>query len=471
LRTNKVTFGKIDWWLVILYFVLTVTGLLNIYSASYDPEHPLLYDTSEEYGKQFMWYCISLGLAGTILLLEGTFIRAMAIPSYIVCLFLLVLVLLIGKEVNGAKAWFGFGSIGIQPSEFAKVALSLMLAWFLSSSERRNTDHTNLSRSLLGAIVSIGGYFGLPLRFLALFSWTQLYVFLIIAVPAGIILLQPDMGTVIVFTGFILMLYREGLSGSLLLYGIFMLILAISTLMLKETTVELPLLGPDIPGKYVILIMLGFVSILALLAVLNLVIKKKRRGAIVLVLTAWLVSSTAVWGVDYAFEKLSLHQKERIEITLGLREDPDGKGYNIDRSMAAIGSGGLTGKGYKKATLANKSQKHVPMASTDFIFCTWSEEWGFIGSFLILFLFMFLLVRLIMIAERQRVGFTRIYAYCVASIFFMHVLVNMGMAIGLMPVIGIPLPFFSYGGSSLMAFTILLFLLIRLDAERLDVLK
>ncbi|HUP14181.1 MAG TPA: rod shape-determining protein RodA, partial [Niastella sp.] len=159
------------------------------------------------------------------------------------------------------------------------------------------------------------------------------------------------------------------------------------------------------------------------------------------------------------------------EITLGLREDPDGKGYNIDRSMAAIGSGGLTGKGYMQATLANKSQKHVPMASTDFIFCTFSEEWGFAGSFAILVLFMFLLVRVIIIAERQRVPFTRIYAYCVASIFFMHVLVNMGMAIGLMPVIGIPLPFFSYGGSSLMAFTVLLFILIRLDAERLDVLK
>lgn len=471
MRTNQVTFGKIDWWLVLLYFVLTVTGLLNIYSASFDPEHPNLYDTSQEYGKQFMWYCISLGLAGTILLLEGSFIRKMAIPVYIICFFLLVLVLLIGKEVNGAKAWFGIGSFGIQPSEFAKIGLSLMLAWFLSSPERRNTDHTKLSQSLLGAIVSVGGYFGLPLRLLGQLTWTHVYVFLIIAVPAGIILFQPDMGTVIVFAGFILMLYREGLSGNLLLYGIFVLILAISTLMLKDTTVELPLLGPGIPGKYVILVLIGIVTIIALLAVLNLVMKKKRRGAIALVLTASIISSGVVSGVDYAFEKLSPHQKERIEITLGLREDPDGKGYNIDRSMAAIGSGGLTGKGYMKATLANKSQKHVPMASTDFIFCTWSEEWGFPGSFGVLVLFLFLLIRLIMIAERQRVAFTRIYAYCVASIFFMHLLVNMGMAMGLMPVIGIPLPFFSYGGSSLMAFTILLFILIRLDAERLDVLK
>lgn len=471
MRSNQVTFGKIDWWLILLYLVLTAMGLMNIYSASFDPVHPGILDQSQEYGKQFTWYCISLGLAFCILLLEGSFLRGIAIPAYIVCLFLLILVLLVGKEVNGAKAWFGVGSFGIQPSEFAKIGLSLMLAWFLSSPERRNTDINKLSRSLFSSIVSLGGYFGLPLRFLSLFSWTQVYTFLIIAVPAAIILLQPDMGTVIVFAGFILMLYREGLSGNLLLYGVFVLVLAISTLMLKNTTVELPLLGPDVPGKYVILLLIAIISTVALLAVLNLVIKKKRRRAIALVVTATLVSGAVVWFVDSAFEKLSPHQKERIEITLGLREDPDGKGYNIDRSMAAIGSGGVWGKGYMQATLANKSQKHVPMASTDFIFCTFSEEWGFMGSFTILVLFMFLLIRLIMIAERQRVPFTRIYAYCVASIFFMHVLVNMGMAIGLMPVIGIPLPFFSYGGSSLMAFTILLFILIRLDAERLDVLK
>lgn len=447
-----------------LYFVLTVTGLLNIYSASYNPENPDIYDQSQEYGKQFLWYGISLGLAGTILLLEGSFLRNMAIPAYAITFFLLILVLLVGKEINGAKAWFGVGGFGIQPSEFAKIGLSLMLASYLSSDKSRmDRMHRLVSVNRLNNFTRI-------IFFFLSLNMAQVYALLIIAAPAAIILLQPDMGTVIVFAGFILMLYREGLSGNALLYGVLVVVLAISTLMLKNTTVDMPLLG-EVPGKYVILVMIGTLTLMALLAVMNLVMKKKRSGAIALVITACLLSSGMVWSVDSLFEKLSNHQKERIEITLGLKEDPDGKGYNIDRSMAAIGSGGLSGKGYRQATLANKSQKHVPMASTDFIFCTWSEEWGFFGSVLVLFLFMFLLVRLIIIAERQRVAFTRIYAYCVASIFFMHVLVNMGMAMGLMPVIGIPLPFFSYGGSSLMAFTILLFILIRLDAERLDVLK
>lgn len=440
MRNNAVTARKIDWWLVSLYFALTTMGLLNIYSASYNPEHPSIFDTSQEYGKQLMWLGISLALAGTIILLEGSFLRNLAIPSYIFCMFLLILVVLVGTEVNGAKAWFGIGSFGIQPSEFTKVAISLTLAWYLGSKQVKLSE-------------------------------AQLYTIGIIALPAALIMLQPDTGTVIVFSGFIFMLYREGLSGNVLLYGFFILALSITTLMLKDSMVEMPLMG-SIHGMYVIMTILTILFLIGLLLVLNLVMKRNRKPVLLILILAWLFSCGMVYGVNYAFTNvLGNHQKERIDIFLGLKEDPDGKGYNIDRAMAAIGSGQFTGKGYLKATLANKNQKHVPMQSTDFIFCTLSEEWGFLGSFTTLFMFMFLLVRLIIIAERQRLPFTRIYAYCVACIFFMHLLINMGMAMGLVPVIGIPLPFFSYGGSSLMAFTILIFVLVRLDAERLDVLK
>lgn len=467
MRTNQVTGRKIDWWLAGLYFVLTISGLMNIYSASYNPEHPSIFDTSQEYGKQLMWYGISLALAGSIILLDGTFIRNMAIPAYLFCLFLLVMVILVGTEVNGAKAWFGIGSFGIQPSEFTKVAISLTLAKFLTTISLNESKKYRKPGSKI--IKQIGN---LPRGFFNFITGKQIYVFLIVLIPAALIMLQPDTGTVIVFTGFIFMLYREGLSGNILIYGFFVMVLSISTLMLKDTTVELPFLGEGYPGKYVILIIISIFAMLALFGISAFVMKRERIQAFVVVILVWVLSGSMIWGIDYAFNNvLGNHQKERIDIFLGLKEDPDGQGYNIDRAMAAIGSGGITGKGYMQATLANKNQKHVPMQSTDFIFCTLSEEWGFLGSFTVLFLFMFLLIRIIIIAERQRLQFTRVYAYCVACIFFMHLLINMGMAIGLVPVIGIPLPFFSYGGSSLMSFTILIWLLIRLDAERMDVLS
>lgn len=465
MRNNAVTARKIDWWLVFIYFALTSIGLMNIYSSSFNPEHPSFLDTSQEYGKQAMWFGISLGLAGTIILLEGTFLRSLAIPAYIFCVFLLILVILVGTEVNGAKAWFGVGSFGIQPSEFMKVALSLILAWYLSSQNVRIAESRRTGKAGIG----LSGISNLISRF---FSTAQAYTFLLIGFPAALIMLQPDTGTVIVFTGFIFMLYREGLSGNLLIYGFFVIVLVVSTLMLKDSLIEMPFIGPNTPGSYMIIAILSILALLAIIVALNMVIKRNRKRVVIIVLAIWGVSAGIVSSVDYAFNKvLGNHQKERIDIFLGLKEDPDGKGYNIDRAMAAIGSGGITGKGYMQATLANKNQKHVPMQSTDFIFCTLSEEWGFIGSFAVLFLFMFLLIRLVIIAERQRLGFTRIYAYCVACIFFMHILINMGMAIGLVPVIGIPLPFFSYGGSSLMSFSILIAILIRLDAERLDVLS
>jgi rod shape determining protein RodA len=284
--------------------------------------------------------------------------------------------------------------------------------------------------------------------------------------------MQPDTGTVLVFCGFLFMLYREGLSGNMMLFGVYAFALALVTLMLKDSTVDLPIIGNETAAKYVIIIVITSVLGLTALLVTRLVNKRNRKMVLALILAAYVGSAGMVMAVDYAFKNvLGNHQKTRIDIFLGLKDDPNGEGYNIDRSMASIGSGGVTGKGYMGATLATKQQKHVPMQSTDFIYCTLSEEWGFLGSFAVVCAFVFLLIRIITLAERQRLAFTRIYGYSIAAIFFMHFLVNVGMTMGIVPVIGIPLPFFSYGGSSLMSFTILLAVMIRLDAERMDVLR
>lgn len=467
MRSGQVSPRKLDWITIALYFALCIAGIFNIYSSAYNPENPGMFDLSQEYGKQTMWWGISLLLGGMVLLLEGSFIRDIAYPAYGFSIALLILVLLIGNEVNGAKAWFGVGGFGIQPSEFMKVTLSLALARYLSSSELQRADRVRKNKN-----ISLGKLSNLPNTISNFSSSPQFYVMLMIGFPAALILLQPDTGTVLVFVGFMFMLYREGISGNIMLFGFYGFALALVTLMLKDSTVEMPLLGKNTPAKYVILLTLTCVIGLAALLVSRLVMKRNRKMMYTILALVYFGSSGMVMGVDYAFHHvLGNHQKTRIDIFLGLKDDPNGEGYNIDRSMASIGSGGVTGKGYMKATLATKQQKHVPMQSTDFIYCTVSEEWGFMGSFAVIVAFCFLLVRIIMLAERQRSAFTRIFGYCVACIFFMHFLVNIGMTMGLVPVIGIPLPFFSYGGSSLMAFTLLLAVMIRLDAERMDVLR
>lgn len=434
---------KIDRFLLITYLIMVTIGYFNIYSSAYNPEHPSHFDFSMEYGKQIIWIGVSLLLGGLILLLEGNFIKKYSYEFYGVMAFLLVAVLIVGEEKNGAKAWFGIGQFGIQPSEFAKIGVSLALAKFLSTPQIRFEDTT-----------------------------TRLYTALFIGFPAALILLQPDAGTVIVFISFIFVLYREGMSGNLLLFGLFVLVLSILSLMLKESTMELPIIGTEVAGHIGLVIILTIIALLVLLLIRQLVMKRGRKTAILVLVLAYFSSIVIVFGTNYAFYNvMKRHQQERIDIMLGLIDDPDGKAYNIDRSMAAIGSGGLSGKGYMKSTLANRGQKHVPMQSTDFIFCTLSEEWGFAGSLTVVILFVLLLLRIVLLAERQRSPFTRIFAYCVSAILFFHFFVNVGMAIGLAPVIGIPLPFFSYGGSSIMAFSILIFLLLKLDSERLDILR
>ncbi len=416
-------------------------GWFNIYSASYNEVNPSIFDNSQEYGKQFIWMVTACIIAFLILLFDGDFIKRLSPLFYGFTCALLVLVLIFGKEVNGAKAWFGFGSFGIQPSEFTKVGISLMMAQYLSSSD--------------AAIANMR---------------TKLVAVAIIAFPALLIMLQPDTGTVLVFAAFILVMYREGLSGNILLLGLLAGILSVLSLLLKSTQVSIPVVGWEIQGHYMLMVFIALITITLIFVINKMVLPRFRRRNQLLLIGTAIGSFLFIASLNQVFEKvLEPHQKIRINILLGLEEDPLGAGYNVKQSQTAIGSGGFYGKGYLDGTLTKF--KYVPMQSTDFIFCTIGEEWGFIGSLVIIGLFLTLMLRLIFIAERQRSKFSRIYGYAVACIFFMHILINIGMAIGLAPVIGIPLPFFSYGGSSLWGFTLLLFIMLKLDTERLVVLR
>lgn len=437
MRAQKNIFSNVDWVSILLYLVLIFIGWINIYAASYTPEHSSILDTSQEYGKQFIWICTALVLGSVIMILEGDFFRRTSFILYGVVMLLLVAVLIFGKEVNGARAWFGFGSFGIQPSEFAKFTMSLALAAYLGKASRKFQK-----------------------------AQTKFVVAGIIALPALLIMLQPDTGTVLVFSAFVLVLYREGLSGNILLFATIAAALSVLALLFKETTILLPLSTVEITGQYMLMAIIVGISLLAALIIRNVVLPRFRKKAFWFLIVASLGSIMLIGSLDYVVDNvLEPHQSTRIKILLGITEDPLGAGYNVNQSKTAIGSGGFSGKGFLNGTLTK--YKYVPMQSTDFIFCTIGEEWGFMGTSAVVILFSVLILRLIFLAERQRSKFTRIYGYCVASILFIHLLINIGMAIGLAPVVGIPLPFISYGGSSLWGFTILVFIFLKLDSERL----
>jgi len=430
---------NLDWFTVLMYVVLLTLGWLNIYSASYNIDHPSIFDTTQEYGKQFIWIITACILAFVIMLFDGDFIKRTSPLVYGLTSFLLVLVLIFGREINGQKAWFGFGSFGIQPSEFSKIGISLMLAYYLSGINIKMEDFK-----------------------------TKLTAGAILLLPTFLIMLQPDTGTVLVFAAFILVMYREGLSGNILLLGLLAMVLSVLSLVLKANTFSL--FGLEMDGHYILMIIIVITGALIFPIIRKFVLPRFRRRNYLLLIGTVAGSLIFIGTLDMVFEKvLEPHQKIRINILLGLADDPQGAGYNVKQSKTAIGSGGFSGKGYLDGTLTKF--KYVPMQSTDFIFCTIGEEWGFLGSVVIIILFATFMLRIVFIAERQKATFTRIYGYSVACIFFMHVLINIGMAIGLAPVIGIPLPFFSYGGSSLWGFTILLFILLRLDTERLIILR
>ena len=417
MRARIGTFYNIDWITVFLFLTLIMIGWLNIYSAIYDESHRNIFDFSQRYGKQLIFIAAAVVLAFAILLIDAKLFSAFSFLIYIIGIISLLAVLVIGTKVAGSRSWFQIGGFGIQPSEFAKFATALALAKYLSKQ--------NINLKHFGSLFKAG---------------------VIIFFPAMLIILQPETGSALVFGSFIIVLYREGLSSKFLIFGLMAVILFIVTLLLNKF----------------IVVAIAF----AILFLIYLKIRTNKRS-LVSILSVLLLSSVYIFSVDYAFENiLEPHQKKRINVLIGKDSDPKGAGYNVNQSKIAIGSGGFSGKGYLKGTQTKFN--FVPEQSTDFIFCTVGEEWGLLGSTFVITLFLWLIIRLIILAERQRSSFSRIYGYCVASILFFHFLVNIGMTIGLAPIIGIPLPFLSYGGSSLWAFTICLFIFIRQDASRLE---
>ena len=419
-RNKDAVLQNIDWILVSLYLILVIMGWFNIYAAVYNEEYKSLFDTSQSYGMQLVWIGTSLIIAFVILVIDGEFFPKFAWVLYAAFVLLLIVVIFAGKEVKGSKSWIELGSFRIQPAEFAKFATNLALAKYLSSI---NIKFEKINTKLIAAAI--------------------------FAVPALIIIAQNETGSALVYGSFILVLYREGLSGNFLIMGVAMVILFIAALLMDE---------------------LVLITIMGIIAAGSFFFVRFKMQNILIVSGILLASVAFVHSVDYTFTNiLEPHQKKRINVLLGKEVDPKGAGYNVNQSMIAIGSGGILGKGYLNGT--QTKYNYVPEQSTDFIFCTVGEEWGFLGSITVMGLFIFLLLRLIYLAERQRSSFSRIYGYGLASIIFIHLAINIGMTIGLAPVVGIPLPFFSYGGSSLWSFTVLTFIFVRLDAYRFEILR
>ena len=436
MRAKNNIFQNIDWMLFWLYTALVIMGWVNIYAATYNEEHQSIFDMSQSYGKQVIWIATSYIIVWVVLMLDPRFFTRLAYPIYGFCMALLVGVLLFGTEIKGAKSWYTLGGFSFQPSELAKYGTALAVTFYLS----------NLGKKIQGIV-----------------SLVSIKALLLLFLPAALILMQPDTGSVLVYASFIFVMYREGLSGNILLTGLGLAVLFVLALLLNNTQFDLPF-GLIMSGHLMILVVV-FVICLAIYYLF-----KKVKG--IKILLAGVLLSVAGWiyGVDYTFNNiLKPHQQARINELLGIQSDPTGAGYNVHQSMIAIGSGGTFGKGFLQGTQTKFN--FVPEQSTDFIFCTVGEEWGFFGSLTVIVLFLVMLFRIIIVAERQRSKFSRIYGYCVASIFFFHLAINIGMTIGLAPVIGIPLPFFSYGGSSLWAFTILLFTFIKMDSERMHILS
>lgn len=431
---------NIDWVTVSIVLLLMFIGWMNIISATSNIELLDWLDWSGKSGKQLMWIVICSVIGFFIINIESEFFIRTSVLQYVLTILLLIAVVIVGKKIGGARSWFDLGGFSFQPSEFAKPTTALMLAWYLSR------DATK--------------WRSVKVRFVS---------FLLISFPAGLILLQPDAGTVLVFAGFVFVLYREGLSGNVLIVGFAGLLLSIATILIGVSSFHYPYFGVKSGiGLFWILWLIG--GVLTLYLMKEIAVPRKRKGIAVWGVISLFAGLLMSVGLHTGMEKvLKPHQKERIHVLFGIDVNNPDADYNIRHAKAAIGSGGLAGKGWMHGPMTAYS--FVPEQETDFIFCTVGEEWGFLGSAFVIFLFTLLLLRILVIAERQRSKFTRIYAYGVTSILFMHLLVNVGMVLGLAPVIGIPLPFFSYGGSSLLGFTFLIAVLIRLDGERLSVLR
>lgn len=399
--------------LIIYYIALVFIGWITIYSTCYIPDGVnSIFDLSKPYCKQLIWIGTSFLLGVVILLIDKQIIQHYAYYFYIICVFLMVLVLIIGTEISGAKAWIKIGEFSIQPTEFMKVATALALAKFF------NEGKTSTEKRYVWLIV--GG---------------------LVLVPIVIIMLQHDAGSALVFTSFIVLFYREGLSGGLLILVFIAALLAVITLKFNE------------------LYAIALITVVFICFMIKNRTQKKllHRNVIVFIISVVFVFSVNLI-YEHAFEK---HQKDRIDSIMGKTSDPKGTDFNLNQSKIAIGSGGFFGKGYLKGT--QTKLKFVPEQSTDFIFCAIGEEWGFMGTLVVFYLYLAMIFRILSLSEKSRIPFVRYYGYGISGIIAMHFFVNIGMTIGLVPIIGIPLPFLSYGGSSLWAFTLMLFIFVKLN--------
>jgi rod shape determining protein RodA len=432
---------KVDRWFLVLFLSLLTAGMLTVYSSSMGDEVTPIYDISKDYGKQFLWMIISVFVGIMILYLDGNFLRNSSFVIYGVVITLLIFVLFT-PPINGARAWFKLGSFTLQPAEFAKLACSLAVAKYLNT--------TGLKIESFKTAWNVG---------------------LILFVPMGLIIIEPDPGSTLVFLSFIFVMYREGLSGNILLGGLFAAIFAVIAVYIKSFE-DATLYSGSFSGNYIFAGALFLLGGLITVGIRFYVLPRYRKNKYKIAVFSTLLAVGLVLGANWAYDNLFKDRHRiRFKILFGLVEDRKGDGYNIYQALAAIGSGEVIGKGYLQGTLSNDKYKHVPEQSTDFIFCSWAEERGYLGSLLLILLYVAFLIKTITIAERQRSRFTRIFGYCLASIMFFHFMINIAMVIGIAPVIGIPLPLFSKGGSAVLTFTVMIFILARLDAERKDVLR
>lgn len=467
--------GSIDWWSILIYVALLIMGWLNIYATISTESGAAIFDFSQRYGQQLVWIGVSSVAAIVILLIDDRFYHIFAYPLYVAMIVVLLAVLVVGTEVNGAKAWLVIGPLAVQPGEFAKFTTALAVARYMSR-------------------------YSFSIKSFSDFMKLMVITFL----PAVIIILQNDMGSALVYGAFFFAFFREGLNMWIYVALILATFLFLTSLVLTPFTVLVMIVLIAVIGEALengrwksTVIFLSTIALLTSLLyfgsnmffdynlslyvsllissalVIPLVIAyayRQRLRRVYRYLMIFVASVMFVSTVDYVFDNmLQLHQQQRILHLLGLESDPRGWGYNVNQSKIAIGSGGLLGKGFQQGTQTKFD--FVPEQTTDFIFCTVGEEWGFVGSSVVVVLFCLLILRIMKMGERQRDPFGRVYCYSVAGIFFLHVIINIGMTIGIMPVIGIPLPFFSYGGSSFLTFSTMFFVAVRLDSGKRELLR
>ena len=482
MRQNRSIISGLDWWTILLFFIIALFGWLNIYGSSYSFDQTSIWDFSNRAGKQLVWIATAVVMGGIILMIEEKVYDVLGYVFYGAMILLLIITPIFARDIKGSLSWLTIGPISLQPAEFAKCFTAIAIAKFM-------------------------GQYGYKVRDLR----DLIIPFALIGVPILIIMIaQRETGSALVFLAFLLVFYRQGMTGYVLGWGVVSIVLFILVIRLSEVALPLGLgnvgslvstlliqaiaigvlMTKEKDVRSLVIISLGVLACYGIGLILNIWIKINFNyiGIASLVITAiyllvqsiksrklsygWiagfvLFSAILCQGCDYAFHNiLQRHQRVRIEVLLGMKDDPHGAGYNVNQSLIAIGSGQFSGKGYLQGT--QTKLKFVPEQDTDFIFCTVGEEWGFVGSAGLLLLYLTLILRIMHIAERQRDEFSRIFAYSVASILLFHVTINIGMVLGLLPVIGIPLPFFSYGGSSLWGFSILLAIMLRLDAARVN---